>query len=639
MNQIQTDGCGDEGPVQSSMDSLSTRAYSTIHLLAFGCLLILIPALICFFFIRSNGINVPYMDEWTVLPYVQQFYSGKLDLVAFLNVQDSEHKCFVPFALWLLVVGVTKYNDIALMYCIYTVVALSCALLIALGWPLVRGRKNALLILSPIAWIVFSIRSWENLLWGMQLTITMCVLLVILTVYLLSRSRRIDLNFVGAALAALGATYCMANGVTAWVLGLLQISLQRFVCFGVPIEKVEHRKWWQMLAAWMVLSVAAVMGYATHLNLHVHEQNYSGSLTLAVLRHDVLRVVRFFLACFGSPLAIEPSTAIAMACVLLAVFATALFSLLRTPVDKRKQAVAPIVLFTFAVCTVVLVTIGRFGGGLDSALHSRYCTFTNLGVAGLYLLLLALGPAKTSFDSLRTGILIGIISVGTLATWQYGILCGDDLRTSRVILANAVRYHNLQSDDTLIRYADVGAPDLVRNGINYLERHDMSVFADVQPPQLAGLLRTNSAPCFLLDTINSAPSHAYPLQKHVVIDTKTQPTLEFRGWAIDFGSRKPCSAVFVNIDNKLDIPVAMGIPYRELVSRFRRQEFLYSGFGGTCRSDLPGVGVHTVTLKIISPDLKSYYQSGPLAVMSKGIRPVLNKEVRPVPDRFRCEGT
>ncbi len=26
-------------------------------------------------------------------------------------------------------------------------------------------------------------------------------------------------------------------------------------------------------------------------------------------------------------------------------------------------------------------------------------------------------------------------------------------------------------------------------------------------------------------------------------------------------------------------------------------------------------------------------------VMSKGIRPVLNKEVRPVPDRFRCEGT
>src|SRR5260221_13564758 len=122
-------------------------------------------------------------------------------------------------------------------------------------------------------------------------------------------------------------------------------------------------------------------------------------------------------------------------------------------------------------------------------------------------------------------------------------------------------------------------PKVVRPTIDYLEHNKMSLFANPPPIELTPettnkLGKAATTPCFFLDTINSLPVHTYPLQKHVVIDPKKQPALDFRGWAIYFASRGPCSAVFLDIDNKLDIPAATGIPEREVARKHRRQSFL-----------------------------------------------------------------
>src|SRR5262249_699899 len=155
--------------------------------------------------------------------YVQLDRNHSLPIVNFLNVQDSEHKIFVPLAALVVASRFTSYNDVAFMYCIFGVVAISCLVMMNIGLKVLSDRKYAWLALLPLPWLVFSIRSYENLLWGIQFTITLCVLFVLGTIFQLDRSRRLDASFVLGGLTALCATYCMANGVVVWPLGLLQL--------------------------------------------------------------------------------------------------------------------------------------------------------------------------------------------------------------------------------------------------------------------------------------------------------------------------------------------------------------------------------------------------------------------------------
>jgi hypothetical protein len=611
-------------------------------------LLIAAPVAICLAFVNANAVNVPFLDEWSYLQYVEKFLEGKLNLAEFVNVQHNEHKVCVPFSIMLLVSAVSRQNSIALMYLSVGIILLQSLCLVGIGWPRVRGRANSLLLLAPVFWLMFSLRNWENLLWGHQAHLLTCGLLIVLTVFLLDRANRSTACFMLALAAALGATFSMGNGVVIWPLGLFQLAVSGFCLLQAKAEQPPTRSslaavnqdgpdreepgawdesalhphsndfnrpaWVFRLTAWAAVGGLTLAYYLHTLTLRTSPGAAACRLSLEKLKRYPGEVGQYLLACLGGPCSASPDVAIASGVLIVLLLASCLCSFLAAPPAIRERACAPLTLFLFSLASALLILAGRFGGGLDSALQSRYCSFTSIGLAGLYLLLLSFGKPKSTFQALRVGMLVCLFCIAAVAGWRSGAIAGEQVRGARVVYSNMVRFIDLQSDDGLTElFSD---PAWIRARAAYLRSHHLSLFAESPPVALSGLSSvTAPAPSFLLESINSEPSHTYPLQRSVVVDSSKTPSLNFRGWSVDFPARGPSKAVFVSVDSIVDIPTGMGIPRPEVVAQYRRRSFLHSGFGGTYRTDLLAKGLHVVTLKIVSPDGHSYFQTGPLATL------------------------
>lgn len=593
--------------------------------------LMVLPVVICLSFVRENAINVPFLDEWSYLQYVEKYLSGNLNWLEFVNVQHNEHKVFVPFSIMLMVSAISRQNSVALMYLSAGIILLQCLCLVGIGWIRVKERENPLLLLAPIFWVLFSLRGWENLLWGHQAHLLMCVFFVALCVFFLDRANRSAICFALAFTAALFATFSMGNGVVIWPLGFLQIALSG-VCMLSP-KKAQQQKgddeepnldssgsgfnrgaWLAKLVVWAAVSAVTLVYYLCTLTLRTSPGAMACRLSIETLKRCPGDVAQYLLACLGGVCSATPDVAIASGALILLLLLSCVHSFWMAPPAVRERVAAPLSLFLFGLGSALLILAGRFGGGLDSALQSRYCAFTSVGLAGLYLLLLSFGRPKTTFEALRVGMLVGLFFLGTVAGWRSGAIAGEQVSGARVMFANMVRFIDLQSDRALTDlFSD---PAWIRARTAYLREHKLSLFAEQPPISLTGLSPVSApAPSFLLESINSEPSHTYPLQRSVEVDSSRTPNLDFRGWSVDFPSRGPSKAVFVSVDSKLDIPTGIGMPRPEVAAQYRRRSYLRSGFGGTCRSNLIPKGLHVVTLKIVSPDERTYFQTGPVATL------------------------
>ncbi len=582
--------------------------------------LMVVPIAICLSFVRANSVNVPFLDEWSYLQYVEKYLAGNFNWLEFVNVQHNEHKVFVPFSIMLTVSAISRQNSIALMYLSAGIVMLQCLCLLGIGWLRVRERANPLLLLAPIFWVLFSLRGWENLLWGHQAHLLMCVFFIALCVFFLDRANRSATCFALALTAALCATFSMGNGVVIWPLGLLQIALSG-ICLHWQAKteppggiRFNRGAWLAKLVIWVAVSTGTLAYYLHTLTLRTSPGAAACRLSIEKLRRCPGDVAQYLLACLGGACSATPDVAIASGALVLLILLSCVYSFWTAPPAVRERVAAPLSLFLFGLGSALLILAGRFGGGLDSALQSRYCAFTSLGLAGLYLLLLSFGRPKTTFEALRVGLLVGLFFLGTVAGWRSGAIAGEQVRGARVMFANMVRFIDLQSDQVLTDlFSD---PSWIRARTVYLRAHKLSLFAEKPPISLTGLSPVSApAPSFLLESINSEPSHTYPLQRSVEVDSSKTPSLDFRGWSVDFPSRGPSKAVFVSVDSKLDIPTGIGIPRPDVAAQYRRSSYLCSGFGGTCRSNLIPKGLHVITLKIVSPDERTYFQTGPVATL------------------------
>ena len=307
----------------------------------------------------------------------------------------------------------------------------------------------------------------------------------------------------------------------------------------LPKDTVVHKtNWWIKLIIWGTIGWFIAIHY---LSLHISPSGH-GYLTFEFFRHHFLKVAEYFLTCLGSPLSEEPHAAFASGMLLIIIFLSAILSIRQNTATQRFAAIAPSMLFLFSVLFVCLIVRSRVGGGLDAALSSRYCTFTSLGILGIYLLLLSQRNLNSSYHSMQLGLLLGIIALGTISTYKSGTMEGQIVRENRIILANMVRFPQLQADAVFAQQFPASVPP--RESIAYLKQNHLSLFANLSPPLLGELKRTVVAPCFLLENINTLPVHTYPLQRHVIIDSNKEPSVDFRGWAISFSVKNSLCQCF-----------------------------------------------------------------------------------------------
>ena len=164
-------------------------------------LLVLSPAILEAIYIKIFGVNVLFWDQCKFVPYIEKLYTNNISFFDLFQ-QDNEHRPFFPRIIMLVLAYVSNYNNIYEMYFSW-ILALFILLLVFLMYKNSFGTSTKMMInFLPISFIIFTLRQFENILWGLQLQVYSCVLGFLISIYMLEKSDKFGFNFFWQRLVA-----------------------------------------------------------------------------------------------------------------------------------------------------------------------------------------------------------------------------------------------------------------------------------------------------------------------------------------------------------------------------------------------------------------------------------------------------
>jgi len=321
----------------------------------------LAPPLSILYLIHTLAVNVPYWDEWELVPLIAKLYAGTLTFADFWR-QHNEHRVVFPKLILLGLARLSGWNVVAEIYLSLALAVLSFLFL----WRLLSttlGTTHAVLrpaLVVLASWLVFTLAQGQNWLWGWELPWFLSNLSVVIAIWVLAEWPGQWRAVVFAALACVVANYSLASGLLLW--GVILVGLL-----------VQFTLWqWQKIVFWLVASGLSIGAYL----YNYHSVTGHPSLFF-VLRHPFI-FATYILAYLGSPFGnwggVLSATTALYGLAGIAALAIAAGGLWWQRAWRPSNALPWLLLVLFALLNAVLTGIGRAGFGLGQALSSRYAT-------------------------------------------------------------------------------------------------------------------------------------------------------------------------------------------------------------------------------------------------------------------------
>jgi hypothetical protein len=429
-----------------------------------------LPVFLCFNFVYRFAVDVPFWDQWELVPVLAKWAEGTLSFED-LFAQHNEHRLLFPRTVMVLLAAATHWDTrVEMWFNFLLVVGMGAVLfyehLAAFG----RTARSAALFI-PSAWLIFTLRQESNLLCGWNIQNTMCAAGLCCAMSLLRRSDRHPGFLIGAIACAAVSCFSFASGILAWPAGLACLLWRLMALKSPTLRKVRLRN----LGVWLAASGLGLGSFFRGWHKTVgHPPIDYGLLHLG-------KALQFFSMQVGGSLAheLDLSRAALMGAVLIALTAGVGFAAARGWLEAEKVSFA-VPLIAFAALSSVLVTIGRVGlleiePELTAA--SRYTTLTLLGVVGLYQCCLALERERLRI--VGAGLVATLICIGIFAALDTAYPLAIEVRRQRLQMRAALLDWRAGSDASLESlYPDATE---VRARAAVLERLRLSVFRDPAP--------------------------------------------------------------------------------------------------------------------------------------------------------------
>ncbi len=417
----------------------------------FSLLLTLVPVAIFWLCWGHLAVNVPKWDDHALKAYLlyseqETTVSGKIYQ---LFRQHNEHRIVLDrMVTWL---DYTLFGKLNYRHLMLLGNASLLGLLVVLGAVLHRtvratgrGQTSGLLYLSPIAFLLFNLSSWENAFWGMAALQNFSVVLwVIGSLYCLT----VGWHLPAAIGLGILATLTSGNGLLIWPIGAVILVLQR-----------QYRA----LTGWG-LSALIVIG--------LYFLGYENPEGNPPARGSVLDFFKGWLAFNGAAGEVFPLGNPFGICLMLGGILTAgvlgaalwvfVRNLLPYALSKTSQRPAAGSLF-FVGCTAFLLGTGlivawsRVGFGLDVLITSRYKIYSLLLLAVAYVY--AISQLAPRWRSLAGAV--GLAGSVAIAGLSYVVYADEVLWWRRWLLTNQFNWTYLSNrpvsgiDPTTARWVD-----------------------------------------------------------------------------------------------------------------------------------------------------------------------------------------
>ena len=318
--------------------------------------------------VRAYGVDVPYWDQWGLVPMLQKYHAGTLTL-ADLFQQHNESRPFFPRLIGIALASMTGWNvkwEMALLLAFGCVISAS---LFFVGTRTCTSPIHKLLWLHFLANVLlFAPAGWETWLMGDQLTLLLSQVCIFLSVGVFQTRVSARTKTIICSLLALVSTYSFASGLLCWFVWLPLLMLSS--CW---------RELWDK--RWLLLAWAAGCG----LSAFTYFRDYSRPSwhpPWDTALGQPAAALRYFLRFFGNPLA--PGTgllhwrlasAIGLA-VVLAYAGCILYMAWFRDLRLAQRLMGWLAIGAYSLATGVAVTLARLGFGLESVFSPRYVTLS-----------------------------------------------------------------------------------------------------------------------------------------------------------------------------------------------------------------------------------------------------------------------
>jgi hypothetical protein len=544
-------------------------------------LLMVLPAILCLIFIKTYGVNVVFWDQWEVVPMFDKMYSGHLTF-ADLFAQHNEHRLFFPQIFMLLIGTITHYNNLAEMYFSWFLMCLISYVIFIVYTRKFGYSERSLIRFVPVVWLVFTLRQFQNLLWGYQIQFYLVVLFLLMALYLLATSKSLGWRFSFSILSGVVCTFSLANGLLVWPIGLIQI----FISSRIPSTAPK----WSYLKIGAVWSIIGMGSYLAYLIGYVQP---SGHPSLLYFMQHPITSSAFLLASIGNPFSSDLFTAIGIGLLLLLLYIWITGLLIKNKLGEGTSTPFFVSLVLFGLLSIALLTLGRSGFGAEQALSSHYATITVLGTVGFYLLALSLKIMQKLHTFILDSMLM-LVVLGLITTNAHAIL--KDGPDNRDYLSNSAFYlstYEYQSDQFLAQLYPAGS--VVRERAKILEKYKLNVFS--QP----GLIIT-------LQNI-SLPTESNIISYNIDRVEVLPEVIVVSGWSYIEKKSAENSQIYLVLKSNTQTYVFNTIPQKRVdVTYFFSKLNLNldeSGFMANIQRDIIGDGRYTLGIYIQKGDTKT----------------------------------
>lgn len=421
--------------------------------------IVFLPVFITLVYIHSFAVDVPFQDQWAVVPALMHMESGHLHWGDIYR-QHNEAVVPVPMVLMLLVAKATHYDVIAEAYVAYACLVGALVVLFAFFRRLQRKLPIPTLAFLPIPTIFLGWRGHEGILWGAGLNSNLGLLLLLLAIWGAIRATE-SAQFIWLAIAmAVLAVFSFGSGLLAWPIGL-----------GILLFPAEGRRSPRLTLLW---TVAAVVSTAVYFNGYmIHRVPWPSGLGY-VLTHPVLAAT-YALVYTGSALGATPAADAWINFALLILFLPAAWTGARNE-EVRKAMLPFTAVLAFVLLTVPPVLSGRLGLGVDQPYYaSRYASIAALWPAVIYTCLLALACRIKAWRYVL-GIAVVLLCAGIEGGYREGLSYARIDQPKKAACREILRDYRVLDDSHLsCFYPDF---EVGRRLAFWLDEYHLSVFRE-----------------------------------------------------------------------------------------------------------------------------------------------------------------
>lgn len=441
----------------------------------FVTLLIILPIILDIIYIKFYGVNVPFWDEWGFVPLIDKFYNNTLSFND-LFAQNNEHRELFARVIMFVSMYFTHYDTVAEMYISCGIISLTLLILFILYKQGFGLSLASLIGFIPVSWLLFDFRQFDNILMGWTIHIYLAVFGLVLAIFSLKNTKKIDGMFILAILGGIISSFSFLTGLVVWPLGFLLIFVSKankvllgalWGLAGIATSFLYFHNWVKPgqtpsilyslenplnAIAYMFIYVGSFFGMHIHNDLHIGGATIPGAQLLSL----------FVLVSFFSGVLIVLAIIISIGLIIK-----------NGLLEETSEWIA---LIAFSFASAIITTIGRAGFGLDQALASRYVTLSLLAIIGLYLIALKLNSIKNKNYKLLYKAILCFIVLGLVFGYSSGTIAGEKISESREEMAFSVLHYTNASDESLSHaYPN---PHFIRNCATILEKYRLNVFYD-----------------------------------------------------------------------------------------------------------------------------------------------------------------